>query len=309
MVAKKNKKIKTLKSKKSLKYNKHFKKKHCSPKNSKYDVSCLDDNLLLKIADILNKYNNANITERTCKNKLHDQISAKMSDISDCKSEKCWSSIHEIIRYLSSEELTRFKESFKPSMPSKWKKNPTEWLSTSDIEKCLKQYEESTKGFKYYGALPMDFDLKQHNSCISGDLCNIDIKKHMDKEEYNIGSVFNVDDHDEPGSHWVSMYMDLNARNRDTPSIYYFDSIADKPPKEIKSLVNNVKKQYKKITDKELDFLYNDIQHQKKDTECGIYSIHFITTMLQGKDFNEYINEIKNDEFMNKFRDFYFVND
>jgi hypothetical protein len=298
-----------VKNKKTLKRlkNKHFKKNHCSPKTSKSNVSCLDDKLLLKIADILNQYNGTNITENKCKNTLHKQISEKMSEISDCKSEKCWSSIHEIIRHLSPEELSRFKESFKPNMPEKWKTNPTEWLSTSDIEKCLKQYEESNKGFKCYGALPMDFALKRNNSCVSGDLCNIDIKKHMDNGEHSISSVFNLDDHDEPGSHWVSVYMDLNGRNRGIPSMYYFDSMADKPTKEIKELYNNVKTQYKNATDKELDFLYNDIRHQKKNTECGVYSIHFITTMLQGIDFNEYIKEIKSDDFMNKFREFYFV--
>ena len=138
MAKNKKKTLKRLKHKsKSLKSNKHFKKNHCSPKSSKSNVSCLDDQLLLKIADILNQYNGANITEKTCKNTLHKQISDKMSEISDCKSEKCWSSIHEIIRHLSSEELSRFKDSFKPNMPEKWKTNPTEWLSTSDIEKCL----------------------------------------------------------------------------------------------------------------------------------------------------------------------------
>ena len=305
------KKIKRLKSKSKsfnlFKSDKHFKKHNCSPKAVESNVSCLDDQLLLKIADILNKYNGANITEKTYKGSLHKQVSDKISEISDCKSEKCWSTIHEIIRHLTSEELSRFKKSFKPNMPEKWKKNPTEWLSTSDIEKCLKQYEESNKGFKSYGALPMDFDLKRSDSCVSGDICNIDIKKHMDNGEHSIGSVFNLDDHDEPGSHWVSVYMDLNSKNREIPSMYYFDSIADKPTKQIKELYNRVKKQYKTATNKDMEFLYNDIQHQKNNTECGVYCIHFITTMLQGKNFHEYINEIKSDDFMNKFREFYFV--
>ena len=29
--------------------------------------------------------------------------------------------------------------------------------------------------------------------------------------------------------------------------------------------------------------------------------------MLQGVDFNEYIKEIKNDDYMNKYRDFFYV--
>ena len=64
---------------------------------------------------------------------------------------------------------------------------------------------------------PMDFDLKQGNSCVFyGDLCNIDLKQHMDDGKHKIGSVFNLDDHDEPGSHWVSLYMELKPCCRKT---------------------------------------------------------------------------------------------
>ena len=49
----------------------------------------------------------------------------------------------------------------------------------------------------------------------------------------------------EPGSHWVSMYVDLLPNNnRENPTIYFFDSVGDKPPKEIKRLIKNNSKQY-----------------------------------------------------------------
>ena len=57
-----------------------------------------------------------------------------------------------------------------------WSKNNNTWLSTSDIETVLKQYEGHHKDFKCYGALPMDFKLRNGNSCVSGDLCNINLK-------------------------------------------------------------------------------------------------------------------------------------
>ena len=40
-------------------------------------------------------------------------------------------------------------------------------------------------------------------------LCKINLKQHMNTGKHKIGSVFNLDDHDEPGSHWVSLYMEL----------------------------------------------------------------------------------------------------
>ena len=288
------------------KINKSFNKNHCSPKKSKNTLSCIDHDILLKIAHIFNKFYNANI-DLNDKKKLYKQISEKISSMSDCKSESCWVTLNEIIRHLTPDELNRFKNSFRPQMPRSWLKNKNEWASTSDIEKVLKQYEEHHKDFKCYGALPMDFDLKQGNSCVSGDLCNIDLKEHMENGKNKIGSVFNLDDHDEPGSHWVSLYMELKPCCRENPSIYYFDSIADKPTKEINNLVDNLSEQYKSITGGDMEFLYNDIQHQKRNTECGIYSIHFITSMLEGKDFDDYIKEIKRDDYMEKYRDFYYI--
>ena len=42
----------------------------------------------------------------------------------------------------------------------------------------------------------------------------------------------------------------------------------------------DIYQQFKEYTNTDMDFLYNDIQHQKKDTECGIYCIHFITSII-----------------------------
>ena len=156
------------------KIKKSFNKNHCSPKKSKNTLSCIDHDILLKIAHIFNKFYNANI-DLNDKKKLYKQISEKISSMSDCKSESCWVTLNEIIRHLTSDELNRFKNSFRPQMPRSWLKNKNEWASTSDIEKVLKQYEEHHNDFKCYGALPMDFDLKQGNSCLSGNLCNIDL--------------------------------------------------------------------------------------------------------------------------------------
>lgn len=299
---------KTLKSfdKKNKNKSKIFNKKHCSPKKSKNTISCIDHDILLKISHIFNKYHNSNIKTNN-KKKLHSQISEKISEMSDCESENCWITLHEIIKHLSPSELERFKNSFRPKMPKSWLKNKYEWTSTSDIEKVLKQYEEHHKDFKCYGALPMDFHLKNGSECVTGDLCNINLEDHINNNINKIGSVFNLDNHNEPGSHWVSLYMELKPCCREKPSIYYFDSFAENPTDEIKSLVDNISEQYKSLTNNDIDFLYNDIKHQKRNTECGIYCIHFITSMLQGYDFDNYIKEIKKDDYMNKYRDFYYI--
>ena len=65
--------------------------------------------------------------------------------------------------------------------------------------------------------------------------CAAGIQRHLENDECCIGTVFNLDDHDEPGSHWTAMYVELLPRCREKPSAYYFDSVGSKPPKEINS--------------------------------------------------------------------------
>ena len=51
----------------------------------------------------------------------------------------------------------------------------------------------------------------------------------------------------------------------------------------------------------------NKVQHQYSNTECGVYSIYFITQQLDKKrSFNEICNRIVNDAKMNAMRKVYF---
>lgn len=305
-------KLKERKTKKRRKIrrksSKSFKKEHCSLKNCDKNDSCLDNSLLLKIGNILNEYHKADININNSRKMLHKEISDKISQISSCESERCWLTIQEIIRHLSPEELKLFKNSFKPQMPASWKKKPNEWLSTSNIDDVLNQMVNKYPKFHSYGALPMDFEKKEmEGTCISGNLCNIDLREHFRNQKHNIGIVFNLDNHDEPGSHWTAMYVELEPCCRKEPSAYYFDSVGTKPTKEVHKLVSKLKDQYKSIKNKELEFLYNDIPHQRKDTECGIYCLHFLETMLKGTDFDDYIQNKRGDEYMQKFRSYFFA--
>ena len=288
---------------------KTFKKNHCSLKNSNKSDSCLDDKLLIKIGNVLNQYHQAGIKIDNSRKKLQEEISNKLSEMSQCNSEKCWMTIQELIRHLSPGELSLFKRSFKPKKPQEWDKKPNEWLTTTQLKSILEQLAHKYPNFKEYGALPMDFEKRQNNSCITGDLCNIDLQKDFSDKKHKMGVIFNLDDHDESGSHWTSMYVELEPCCRKEPSIYYFDSVGSKPPKEIYNLVDKLQEQFKAIKGTTLDFLYNDIQHQKGNTECGIYCLHFLETMLKGTDFEEHIQSKNDDKYMEKFRDYYFIDE
>jgi hypothetical protein len=48
---------------------------------------------------------------------------------------------------------------------------------------------------------------------------------------------------------------------------------------------------------------YSTIRHQKKDTECGVYAVNFIVERLNGKSFEDIVNNIISDDEMNKKRE------
>ncbi len=282
-----------------------YKKKHCSP-NSKGDISCLNNSIIRKIAkiinnELINKSKEPKIKLNAPISDIHEDISKKLYEITGCSSESCWMKVKKIMRNMG-DDKEKFIDSFKPQMPEKWISDYNTWLNTSDIEKCLDQYDDCNENFYFYGAVPIDF-----HKCKVSNLCSINIQKHLNKGEDKIGIVFNTDPHDEPGEHWISMFIDLKGDNLDnTPGIYYFDSYGDKAPKEIKNLVKKIKNQGKKIN-KELIYLYNDHPFQKKDAQCGMYAIHFIKEMLRLKDFKKFLNTKLTDNDMKNKRNEYFI--
>ena len=187
-----------------------------------------------------------------------------------------------------------------------WKRNPNKWLTTTDINNVMYQYEEAYPHFKYMGAHPIDFDKKiEGGVCVSDDLCNIDIKK-LGKKKKSLGMVFNTDPHYKSGQPWVSIYVDLMGKNqKNKPCIYYFDSVAKDPPEEIIILINRIKEQCNLIN-KKINVAYNDIEHQSGNTECGIYCLHFLISMLKGKNFKNYIHNVRTDNEIEKFRNIFY---
>jgi len=151
-------------------------------------------------------------------------------------------------------------------------KGPTkqyEWLSTRDIESVLKQYEYNNKDFKFLGAMPSDFDELPIYGTTELEF------RQLEQDTPKIAAVINLDTHNQSGSHWVAFYANLRTK--------YHNS-------------------------KDYDVRYNKIQHQFKNSECGVYSMNFIIRLLGGETFDEITNNITNDDKMNSCRNIYFRN-
>lgn len=282
-----------------------YKEKHCSPGENDVIGSCLDDDIVIKVGKAINRLaeNNQKLDKVNLSREpedIHGDICQQISKISKCSSEACWQKIKSLMKELGSDK-EEFIDSFKPQMPKEWVKDYNEWLSTFEIEDCLEQHLDADKSFYFYGAVPIDF-----SKCSVSDLCSFDMKKHIDKNQTKIGIVFNTDPSTKDGQHWISLYMDLGKHNNDYPGIYYFDSFGRKPPKEIKELIKLAQEQGQKCNC-EPYYFYNDYSYQKRNSQCGMYAIHFIKKMLEGLSFEEYLNTKLSDKHMIDLRKDYFI--
>ena len=239
---------------------KMYKEKHCSPKKSDIHGTCLDKNMILKIAKTLNKLekNNNNLRKINLHQSLediHGDICQNIQKLSKCNSEACWMKIKSLMNHFNINE-DEFKDNFKPLMPENWKNNYNKWLSTTEIEDCLNQHMEADNNFYFYGAVPIDF-----KKCSVSNLCSFNMNKHLRQGHSKIGIVFNTDPSTKDGEHWISMYIDLGKHNSNHCGIYYFDSYGNKPCKEITNLIHKIKKQGSKCNRNPIYF-YNDISQQ-----------------------------------------------
>ena len=270
----------------------------CGPLAGNKSYSCYNTKQLLKLKTLWNKRRpDKKITDNDNRS-IWNKLRIYMSD--SCNRESCWVR-HNIFKLGIDRSML---DVFAPLRPSSWDKNKNEWLTGNDIEKVMKQYEKQYPSFEFIGPTPIDYDaIESYGICVWEELCKFNLEKYIKRGIKKIGIIFNLDKHTGPGTHWVSMFVDISSKN-----IYYFDSTGDNIPNQIKKLVNNIKKQQLLINKNKPFTLYvNKKEHQMQDTECGIYSLHFIINMLTNKlTWEQYQKITLSDEYISKFRDIYF---
>ena len=195
--------------------------KKCAPgKKFKYG-SCFTLDDLKKIALKYNQiYQNNQIEIVDNKKKMLKALLKGMKNKTGCIKQICWLET-KVFRNLDS---TIKYNTFRPEGPI-----GTEWLSTTNINDVINQYQQKYDDFLYLGSVPYDFDeLPQLG------IYNIDFNNMLSKGKSKLGIVINLDKHDQPGSHWVALYINL-LKNQ----VYFFDSAAQKPGKRISGGLRN----------------------------------------------------------------------
>ena len=272
----------------------------CSPASpGKKDdgFTCYTSESLLRLRELWNKrHPDAEIKSREAK-KIWETLRENMSNV--CDKESCWLR-QNFVKHDLTKEMTHY--TFAPHAPKSWKKNINEWLSSLDIERVMKQYEENNPSFVFLGPSPIDFDsLKLYGECVWEELCNFNLRTMMKKNKKKIGIIFNLDEHWKDGSHWTSMFIDVP-----TKQVCYFDSGGDEAPVEVVKFKDRVISQGKGYG---IDFKYHEnapFEHQMQDSECGVYCLYFISEMIKNANFKPFNSKRIPDKEMEKYRRVFF---
>ena len=296
-----------------------FKKTNCHPrtkKNKILDYSCFTKESIITLKEAFNKHNSDKKIRSDDPKDIWRHLHQK---IPECDRESCW--LQKIPNKYLQDKLK--KDLFSPVKPTEWRSKPNAWLSNFDIDAVIQQYEEANPDFLFLGPTPIDFDEMKNGKCVWEELCRLNIVKEYRRGKRKFGVIFNLDTSDGPGTHWVSMFMDIKDP---TPFLFYFNSTSEETPEEVKKLMKRLETQFnliKPLRGRNLRVMENrDMEHQRSNTECGMYSLFFIITCLtrqtdpDQKDGTKLsVDELKelfagktriDDKFVERYRNIYF---
>ena len=222
----------------------------CSPIQNinphKINNSCFDTNSIDEMVEIFNNTSSENKIDTTLnyqeKLKL---LETYLKDSSPCSEEWCLLET-ELLKPLKK----KFENFFRPVVPKKWLDNKRTWLNTLDIEAEMRLYSLAFPEFEFLSVSPIDFDLRirrgiNSEQCVDENLCNLNIRKQFTSGKKYIAAVFNLDKHNQSGSHWTAFFVSLKLGES-----YYYDSVANFMPKEVVELINRITIQGNELIEK-----------------------------------------------------------
>ena len=128
----------------------------CAPSKKYADGSCFSHTTLKKIAKKYNEKNinnkiNIDLPKETLVNELENKLSNK------CNEQTCWLRL-DIVKEIEKDNEQEYEDmvnyTFRPKGPSK----KYDWLSTTNINDVIEQYQAMHDDFVFLGAVPVDFE-------------------------------------------------------------------------------------------------------------------------------------------------------
>ena len=271
----------------------------CAPVINFKNGSCIPTIVLIELVEAYNKYykNDQIATVKNIDSFYMDDYKKYL--LSEMKkkfdgAQKDW--VNENFTKFMKTEIKEILENefFRPEGPA----TQFKCMSSLDMNAVLSQYENLYANFKYLGSVPIDFDNVDFYN-----IKNIDYNKLEKEGKTRFAMVINNQRHDQGGQHWFSLFFDLK-----TGDIFFVDSVGDKPMNNVEKYVEKLKI-YLKSKNIKPNYKINTTQHQKKNSECGIYSMYFILRFLKSGNFEETTNKAISDDIINtEIRPYLFTN-
>lgn len=279
---------------------------HCAPIASPNgQQSCVPYETLLLIAQLYNaKYDDKIvIPKRKSHAALWKSLQKKLA--STCETgETCWIELPFIRNSDKYDEVSKW---YRPKKPVSWYKEKRKWLDTYDILNVMQQYQDADKTFKFVGVFPSDFATRMRfpgDRCIMQEMCDINLSTLWQQKKKSLAVVLNTDNSRGSGEHWVAVFVGLEPRRKNY-GVFFYDSVANAPQPEFVQFMNEMRSQLEKLHPKKVDkieFKCNTIQRQRKNFDCGVFSMLFLINMLK-RGFDDVCKKMGDDDQVAKYRD------
>jgi hypothetical protein len=242
-----------------------------------------------------------------------------------CQSnESCWINQGKINKKLATEMTLQVKPELR---------GLEVWLNSREIGIIMVQHMRVYSDFLFLGPFAVDFD----KYIVQKDLSvwEYPISRLLKSKRTKIGIIFNTDPHNASGKHWIALYMDITSK-----TICFFDSLARSPPASVKKLIAWYEQQLQGNRHTQFQDNYdnnnktgtgqtktqlqgsdtntrqartdhtppkrNKQVYQKENSQCGMYSVHFILEMCKGISFEDFLSRDLPDGLMAEYRKLYF---
>lgn len=269
-------------------------KNECAFHINAVDNVCSDRYTLEKMKQFIDQLEGSDVTKPI-------EIIQKAKKATGCDTEACVIKSKELSNFIGANEAQKvIAQRFKPEGPA----NSTKWLNNDNIDYVINQWSKIYPGFLHVPFQMVDFDENQTH------LATLDLVKEYEKGARKMGCVINTDRSTGSGIHWFCIFIDMNSPKW---TLEYFDSAGEYPKRSVHVWLNkqraNLAKRFTSQAIEVIDVTRSN-QLQRSTTECGVFSLWYILSRLNGVPYTYFSqpNAI-NDDMMYKFRQFLFRHD
>lgn len=224
------------------------------------------------------------IKDSVCSGKTLDKVAAaigvepKLEKIKEVLGVEAESEIYkhpDVVKKIgSAQAMAVLENNFNPPGPY----NNNSWLSNVHLDSKQEQYaKHSTQLFKKkYTYCPFQMiDFAE----VGGELTQIDIVD-ISKRYDCFGVIFNTDYSSGRGIHWFCSYIDFTS---DPIAIEYFNSSGGPPKPQVSDWMHKIKTQLLLSNRDAQIIIVPKRQLQYSNSECGVWSLMYIQSRLEGK--------------------------